>query len=322
MVLVSVLLPSYNHEMYIAETIESILNQSFTNFELLIIDDNSSDNSRGIIKDYKEKDDRITIIFHNRNIGIAKTQNELIKMAKGKFIAFLNSDDVWKEDKLEKQLKILDKDENLIVWSDGEVINEKSKKIGKSFTHFYDASQKKKSGKLFVELLNNNYILFSSLILKKENLGDLKFYEKLERVSDYKFMVDLAKNYNFYFIKNHLVKYRIHPKNTLTSNIKVLIKDSFIIRKYFLKKYGNQIPRKIKWYLISRIIILNFNHGKKENARPYLLDSFINYPFNLLNFWYISKSFSKKNKKIKIISRWNQRIYDFLELYYFNKIKK
>lgn len=109
MALISVLLPSYNHESFLSEAIESVLNQTFRDFEFIIIDDCSSDNSREIIKYYKERDERIKIYFHNENRGIARTQNELIDKAQGKFIAFLNSDDVWNKDKLEKQLKILEK---------------------------------------------------------------------------------------------------------------------------------------------------------------------------------------------------------------------
>lgn len=109
---------------------ESVLNQIFKDFEFIIIDDYSSDKSLEIIKKYKEKDERNKIVFHNENKGISKTENELINMANGKYIAFLNSDDVWDKKKLEKHLKVLEMNENFIIWAEGEIIDQNSKPIG------------------------------------------------------------------------------------------------------------------------------------------------------------------------------------------------
>lgn len=144
MVLVSVVLPSYNYDKYISEAIESVLNQTFSDLELIIIDDYSTDTSREIIKGYKEKDDRIRFIFHEKNEGMARTYNDGIFSAKGKYIAILDSDDLWDLKKLEKQVKILEKDENLIVWSDGDLIDAKGNFLGKTFTQRYHATKKKK----------------------------------------------------------------------------------------------------------------------------------------------------------------------------------
>jgi len=123
LVFVSVIMPSYNHEKYVSEAINSVLNQSAKDFELIIIDDCSSDSSPKIISNYESKDARIRVFIHNKNMGIAKTLNEGIDKANGKFIAFIGSDDIWVNSKLEKQLAILENNEDLVVWSDGQIID-------------------------------------------------------------------------------------------------------------------------------------------------------------------------------------------------------
>ncbi|MGZ4848872.1 MAG: glycosyltransferase family 2 protein, partial [Halobacteriota archaeon] len=120
---VSVLMKSYNHERFIAEAIESVLRQSFDDFELLIVDDASTDRSHEIIEGYRNEDSRIRTLFHTENLGITPVVNDGIDASKGTFIAQIDSDDVWREDKLQKQMDVLASNENLLVWSEGEIID-------------------------------------------------------------------------------------------------------------------------------------------------------------------------------------------------------
>ncbi|MDE6638710.1 MAG: glycosyltransferase family 2 protein [Muribaculaceae bacterium] len=102
--LVSIITPSYNCTSFIGETIESIQEQTYTNWELLITDDCSSDNSREVIKSYADRDSRIKLLVLDKNSGAGVARNNSIKAAKGRFIAFCDSDDRWYPEKLEKQL--------------------------------------------------------------------------------------------------------------------------------------------------------------------------------------------------------------------------
>ncbi|CAL2077271.1 glycosyltransferase [Tenacibaculum dicentrarchi] len=104
---VSIITPSYNSEKFISETIEGILNQSYTNWELLITDDGSTDKTIDIVKEYQKKTDRIKLFQLEENGGAGIARNNSIKNATGRFIAFCDSDDVWKSDKLEKQLSFM-----------------------------------------------------------------------------------------------------------------------------------------------------------------------------------------------------------------------
>lgn len=289
LVLVSVLMTSYNHEKYISEAIDSVLNQTFKDFELIIIDDCSKDNSSQIIKNYQRKDERIQAFFHKKNMGIAKTSNHCLAEAKGKFIAFTASDDVWVDSKLEKQLAILKNNDSLIVWSEGEIINKKGIPSGKTFTQMHSASSKKKSGNIFEELLDYNFIFGSSLMFKKEYVKDIHFDEQLKYLNDYKFAVNLAKKHPFFFIKEPLAKYRIHGKNTilLQSETENWVKDTILIEKYFLREYGNQISKRKKVDLLFKIAreYSSLSRDSRANFFPLEADSLI--PFFWINLLFL-----------------------------------
>ena len=98
---VSVITPMYNCEKFISETIESVLNQTYTNWEMIIIDDCSTDKSKQIVKQYIERDKRIRLIALNENSGAAVARNKGIEVSSGRFIAFLDGDDLWESNKLE-----------------------------------------------------------------------------------------------------------------------------------------------------------------------------------------------------------------------------
>ena len=129
--LVSIITPSYNSSKYIRETIKSVLSQSYSNWEMIIIDDCSIDNSIEIIKGYSEKDNRIKLIRMTKNSGPAIARNKGIEMAKGKYIAFLDADDLWLPQKIEKQIQFM-KEKNLTVtYSSYHTIDENNRYINK-----------------------------------------------------------------------------------------------------------------------------------------------------------------------------------------------
>lgn len=314
MPLVSVIMPSYNYEEYISEAIESVLKQTFDDFELIIIDDASKDNSKKIIQLFDKKSIKIRSFFHQKNQGLAKTVNECIKKAKGKYISYFSSDDIWFKEKLEKQLEILEKDEDLIVWSEGLIVNAKSDFTGELFTQIHSALNRKKSGDIFEELLKNNYICGVSLIFKRENLKNVRRDEHLEYLSDYKFLVDLAKEYKFYFIPEPLVMYRIHGRNTIFKDRIEWKKDDIRIRNYFLQEYGDEMSPKVK----NRILL---NIGKsysyieeKEKAKQNIYQAIRCNPFYWANLFTLI--FILPNRK-GIIYKFLNAIYQ-----YYRKAKK
>ena len=273
MPLVSVIMPSYNHERFISESIESVLGQSFNDLELIIIDDASEDNSKHIIDEFSKKDYRIKKIFHQKNMGIARTMNDGIEAAKGKFIAFTASDDVWVKDKLEKEVKVLEKNEDCVVWTEVEIIDADGSPTGKLGTQRWGASNRRKSGDIFDELLRGNFI--SNRILKKENLRNIRFNEALRYLSDWQFDVDLARRYIYYFIPEPLVKKREQGSNTAQRDRQGYIKDRMPIEQYFLNEYLNDMSNTTKSGICFRMAqhyreLGNNDISNVTNSRIYL----------------------------------------------------
>ena len=266
--LVSVLMSSYNYERYLPEAIESILNQTFGDFELIIVDDFSTDNSRKVIEEYQRKDSRIRTIFHERNMGISKTANDGLSIAKGKFVSFIGADDAWFPTKLEKQIRIIAQDENKIVWSEGIIIDGKGTPTGKTVTQLLN-SPSKRSGNIFQELLAEDFIFGQSLLFKTEYLKDLEFNEKLKYVNDHLFLVNLSRNHDFVFISEPLAKYRIHGSNITSKNESTWLKERILIRCVFLQDYAENMTTRTKADIYYKIGNALSRLGKKEDAKQY-----------------------------------------------------
>ena len=121
--LVSIITPMYNSEKFIEATIKSVINQTYKDWEMIIVDDCSTDNSPNIVKPYVENDSRIKYIRVEFNQGVSHARNLALKQASGQFIAFLDSDDIWNEKKLEKQINFMNDKGCAITFTSYELIN-------------------------------------------------------------------------------------------------------------------------------------------------------------------------------------------------------
>lgn len=115
--LVSVIMPTYNAAHWVADSIESVLSQTYQHLELIITDDCSTDNTREILKLYEQKDPRVKVIYLEKNLGAGHTRNKCIEHAQGRYIAFCDSDDRWMPTKLEKQLRFMDEKDCCMVYA-------------------------------------------------------------------------------------------------------------------------------------------------------------------------------------------------------------
>lgn len=228
---VSVILSSYNHAKYISAAIESVLNQSFTNFELLIADDGSKDNSREIIKTFT--DSRIKFFLHEENRGPRIILSECVKVAQGKYIAIHHSDDSWTADKLEKQINFLDNHkEYAACFTQANFIDENGNLNELADDDFYkkifDKSNRSRAEWLRYFFYNANCLCHPSLMIRKEiyekyNLLD---FHGLWQLPDYFMWIKLCFHENFYILPEKLTNFRL--RRTRQENISAWTSDKLI----------------------------------------------------------------------------------------------
>ena len=157
---VSVNIPVYNGKEYIRETLESVLKQTYSDFEIIIIDDGSTDETSQIIKEYN--DPRIKYFFQE-NQGIGKARNAAIRKSGGEYIAFLDQDDLWLPDKLAEQITFIEKRSDLgLVFSDSIFFNEKKEE------YRYYSKEKPYRGMVFRQLLNHYFISLETVVTRKK----------------------------------------------------------------------------------------------------------------------------------------------------------
>ena len=261
---VSVLMPSYNHSKFISEAIDSVLDQTLEDWELIIVDDASKDESQEIIAKFKEANDRIKFWAHEKNMGIAKTLNDCIKKSEGEYIAFIASDDVWIREKLEKQVKILDDNNNLIVFSEGLIIDDDSNPTGERSSEKYKNA--KANGFVFEDIINC-WLNGSSMILKRDNIKNIKFNENLKYLNDTQFYIDLGYRYQYHFMREPLSKYRLHGTNSshgLIKDIKGWYKDSLFLCLYIFDRYGDELSKKAIKNIFYKTCIVPVMIGTKN----------------------------------------------------------
>lgn len=164
---VSVVMPAYNCEKYIEVAIRSVISQTFTDWELIVIDDGSSDSTREIIDRLAAEDSRILSLPNEKNMGVAATRNRGIDISRGSYIALLDSDDVWREEKLERQLERLCATGADLCYCSYAIIDADGKKAKNDYTVPECVDLR--------ELLKENYIGCSTALLSREALGERRF---------------------------------------------------------------------------------------------------------------------------------------------------
>ncbi|MCW4000980.1 MAG: glycosyltransferase [Candidatus Bathyarchaeota archaeon] len=270
MVLVSAMMGSYNYGRYLDEAIQSVLNQTFKDLELIIIDDGSTDGSQKIIEKYQSADPRVKAVFHSKNMGIPRTINDAFTLARGKYVAFIGSDDVWAPAKLERQLAVMEKHPDAIVWSQAQIIDADGALTGQLVTDLL-RTPKQKSGNLFQELLREDVVFGQSLLVKAETAKKFPFDETLRFVNDHLFFVQLAKQHPFIFIDEPLVKYRIHGQNATSKFHRLWFKERIMLRECLLSKYSSQISRRSKADIYYKIGHAYSGLHEKSSARRFYL---------------------------------------------------
>jgi glycosyltransferase involved in cell wall biosynthesis len=226
---VSVIMPVYNAEQYLAVAIESVQSQTYHDWELLIVDDGSTDTSIAIIERYLA-DARIKLIRHASNHGVSTARNDAIDEAQGQYLAFIDADDRWLPEKLEAQLATMhERDANL---SFGDIVLIDANGAAHGTRSYHRAAYNYRS------LLKYNFIANSTLIIKRQILGSLRYQDVYDNRhkklihEDYALLLKLFRSSDIhpYYITKPLVQYRIHAKSLSRGIIKKFISLFYIYK--------------------------------------------------------------------------------------------
>ena len=238
--LISIITPMYNSEKFIVETYKSIESQTYSNWEWIVIDDNSSDESVNIIIELMKKDLRIKLIKNSKNLLAAKSRNKGIDSANGVYITFIDSDDLWDKNFLEKQVyKLKEKKQNIIFSSYRRISEDGNKSYGNYIVP---------SKVCFEDLLKTNYMSCLTVIYKKNKFQNIRFNEKLKMHEDYMMWLELLRlEKEIYTNQEILATYRIRKKSTSSNKLKNLVYMFYLFNKinkisilktiYFLSYY-------------------------------------------------------------------------------------
>ena len=210
--LVSIITPSYNSSKFIKECIDSVLFQTYTDWELLIVDDCSTDNSRDIISKLSDKDERIKSIFLEKNIGAASARNIAIKKAKGKYIAFLDSDDLWKSVKLEKQLLFMNENDIAFSFSTYQFMSED----GKILANIVKAPKKM----FYNSYLKNTIIGCLTVIIDREKTGDFEMPNIRSSHDMALWLLVMKRGFSAYGLDENLANYRVVSSSNTANKLK------------------------------------------------------------------------------------------------------
>lgn len=279
---VSIIIPVFNSEKFIQKTIESVIAQTYSDWEIIAINDGSTDKSLEILNKYKQELPSKIHVINQKNSGPSSTRNKGITEAKGKYIAFLDSDDLWMLNKLEKQVEFLESDKEIgLLFSDCYVIEGNRIINGKSYLE----RSKPFRGKIFNHLFYNNFIPTSTAIVRKDVLKEVGLFNQQYKISqDYDLWLRIAENYSVDFLDELLAEYRFHNEG-ISRNVELMINEDFNIMQYWLntkpelkKKLNIQIKQK-RTRLHYQLALYYYHNFKIMKASQ----EFVKWGYNRIN---------------------------------------
>ena len=232
--IVSVIIPVYNGERYLSKTIESVIAQTELNWELIAVNDGSTDNSLKILDEYAKRiPDRIKVISV-KNGGVSRARNTAVAAARGLYVAFLDQDDLWAPRKLESQVEMFTRDKTLgISYTNVTVIDEKGSVLRENVLK----SGEKHKGNIFEYLIFDNFIGISTVMLKKELFVEIGgFDQRFSLAEDYDFLLKVTQKLSVDYIDEPLLLYREHDESGTHKKIDRLIEEALFIINHWKRQ--------------------------------------------------------------------------------------
>ncbi len=266
---VSVIIPVYNCEKFLPHTLTSVLNQSFDNWEAVVVNDASTDDSEKIIRDFAARDKRIHLINMEKNAGVGACRNKGMAQATGRYLAFLDADDLWSKEKLARQLDFM-----------------RQKNAGASHTAFAFMSENGEvltKGKVAVDekidmkqYMKTTQIGMSTVMIDRDKIPDLRFPEEREVCEDARAWMELfRKGHHFYGLNDVLLLYRVRQNQLSRNKIQMaantlkryLREDNLPACKrlfYFLNYACNGVIKRLNKTELPPEVVRNFNCQQKD----------------------------------------------------------
>jgi glycosyltransferase involved in cell wall biosynthesis len=275
---VSIILACYNGARWIGKAIESILTQTYKDFEILIIDDGSTDNSKKIVNSYFDQRVRY---FYQRNRGFSAAVNRGIKESRGNLIGFIGQDDLWMPNKLELQIKYFSEHKYVdLVYSDFYSFNSKDRiiRIIKGASNDFSSKQE-----IVMQLFLGNFIGFETVLLKKKCFDEIGLLdERMVAFSDHDIWLRIAGSFKIGYLALPLVKKREH-KSQLSNAKEIVMRDEFLIVKKAIDRYPF-----LKRVELRKLFLLYYawgtyllTTGKDKEARQKLIKAIRCQPWQL-----------------------------------------
>lgn len=290
MELISIITPAYNVEKFIAQTIDSVLLQTYVNWEMIIVDDGSTDKTAEIVKHYCEIDQRIKYLYQN-NGKQAKARNLAISHSKGSYLAFLDADDLWVPEKLQLQIEIFQFKKNIDVvysqgWSFNEFFNDSVSEVRKNDMNVLLGFRK--SDLFLNELLKQNQVPVLSVLLKKNVLDEVNTFDAdvyVQRAEDYQLFIKLAdKGCNFYGMSERLFYYRIHPNQSTYNDNLAMIPSIYAIYKINFSSVPSEIKNEALIMMLNKFVLFEAEKASSQKLNQ-LIDLYKNPLNNYLIFF-------------------------------------
>ena len=274
--LVSIICSCYNHEQFIKESIQSILDQTYKNIEIIIVDDFSTDNSRETITNFIKDKECITFIKNSKNLGLNKSFNNAFKMAKGEFIVDLSADDVLLEKCIEKQIQYFYKNTNAgIVYGNALHIDENNNELNHLLE--FPINTKNKSKKIeYNEVISGEYMNSTGAMIKAKGFSELSCYDENLAFEDYDYWIRTSKSkYDIIYFNEIIVKKR-KLKDSLHANFKKKTKIGQKCRNSLLKIYNREIQNDSKKKDL-KVFLKRINRQIIENIKLYSIKGIISF---------------------------------------------
>lgn len=279
--LISVIMPAYNAGKYIAESIQSVLDQTYQNWELVVVDDGSTDNTAEVVEAFALKDARVKIL-RRRNGGQGAARNTALAQARGPLVAFLDADDLWIPNKLSLQVSALSETGAQVVFSDGFYFTDDD--TTDESLPFETMKGKFAGEEMFKLLFAYNRIHILSVLVRRDSLDAVGLFEEsrlCQNCEDYDLWLKLARNGAvFYGMHEHLVRYRRHAGSMTASQVKALAPMIATLKKYASDiRLSPVVVRRRLRQLHRSLLPALIDEGKLSQAREcaeelYALDRF------------------------------------------------